>query len=284
MALIERAVAIRSDLCFSVASEETSEERFQDGHIILLSDLLLICRVKTDEEIDNNPEGNHSRFWLLFPPLAIRHVYAKDGTVDDDGTTVLLLDLCGIFSFWKIDSYSLSKSFSIEPIVELSIVNRVKARVWALEDQVKYDWIDAVNDAQHKDANKQQSQQQQQQQQQHQGPNRNGPPHMRPMGPTSPMSPSFHNGPMSPQFQGHPGGPMSPRPRPPMLAMGGGPMGGPMSGGPMSGGPMSGGPGYRPQMSPGGGMGRPMMHNGGGSPRPPHHPNQRMVCHSFCFF
>ncbi|KAF9322604.1 hypothetical protein BG006_002251, partial [Podila minutissima] len=84
LALIERAVVIRSDLCFSVASEETREERFQDGHIILLSDLLLICRVKTDEEIDNNPEGNHSRFWLLFPPLAIRHVFAKDGTIDDD--------------------------------------------------------------------------------------------------------------------------------------------------------------------------------------------------------
>ncbi|KAF9377412.1 hypothetical protein CPB97_010211 [Podila verticillata] len=240
LALIERDMVIRGDLCFSVASEETREERFQDGHIILLSDLLLICRVKTDEEIDNNPEGNHSRFWLLFPPLAIRHVYAKDGTLDDD-----------------------------EPIVELSIVNRVKARVWALEDQVKYDWIDAINDAQHKDANKQQPQQQQ-----HQGqPNRNGPPRpMRPMGPTSPMSPTFHNGPVSPQFQGHPGGPMSPRPRPPMLAMGGGPMGG----GPMSGPMNGGGPGYRPQMSPVGGMGRPMMHNGGGSPRPPHHPNQRM--------
>ncbi|KAG0325735.1 hypothetical protein BG004_003125, partial [Podila humilis] len=255
LALIEREVVIRGDFMFSVSSEETAEERFQDGHIILLSDLLLMCRVKTDQEIDNNPEGNHSRFWLLFPPLAIRHVYAKDGTLEDD-----------------------------EPILELSIVNRVKASVWTLEDQTKYDWIDAVNGAQHKDANKQQPQQQQQQQQQHQHqqqfhqgqPNRNGP--MRPMGPTSPMSPTFQQGPMSPQFQGHPGGPMSPRPRPPMLAMGGGPMNGGHMGGPM-GGPMNGmhSPGYRPQMSPGGGMGRPMMHHGGGGgPRPPRHPNQRM--------
>jgi len=96
--LVEREVVIRGDLCFSVASEETREERFQDGHIILLSDLLLICRVKTDEEIDNNPEGNHSRFWLLFPPLAIRHVYAKDGTLDDDGAPKLFLHLGGILT------------------------------------------------------------------------------------------------------------------------------------------------------------------------------------------
>lgn len=95
-------MVIRGDLCFSVSSEETSEERFQDGHIILLSDLLLICRVKTDEEIDNNPEGNHSQFWLLFPPLAIRHVYAKDGTLDDDGTTKILSHLGSIFTLRRL--------------------------------------------------------------------------------------------------------------------------------------------------------------------------------------
>lgn len=102
---------IRGDLCFTVASEETREERFQDGHIILLSDLLLICRVKTDEEIDNNPEGNHSRFWLLFPPLAIRHVYAKDGTLDDDGAPKLFLHLGGILTLRRFSDELIIFSF-----------------------------------------------------------------------------------------------------------------------------------------------------------------------------
>jgi hypothetical protein len=44
-----------------------------------------MCRIKTQEEIDMNPEGNESSFWLLFPPLAIRHVNARDGTVEDNG-------------------------------------------------------------------------------------------------------------------------------------------------------------------------------------------------------
>ena len=85
MALIERDIVIRGDLAFAVTTDEGINERFDDGHIILLSDLLLICRVKTNEEMDNNPEGNESSFWLLFPPLAIRHVCAKDGTVDEHG-------------------------------------------------------------------------------------------------------------------------------------------------------------------------------------------------------
>lgn len=163
-------------------------------------------------------------------------------------------------------------------MVELTIVNRVKARLWTLEDQLKFDWIEEVNNAQQQDSNKAQQQQQQQQQQHHhqqqQQLNRNHTQNrpMRPMGPGSPLSPTFqggphNNGPMSPGFQGHPGGPMSPRPRPPMLAMGGG------GGGPMPGVPS---PGFRPQMSPNGGMGRPMMSPGGGG-RPPHNPNYRMV-------
>lgn len=85
MALIERSVVIRGDLAFTINTDDAIEERFDDGHVILLSDLLLMCRVKTQEEIDMNPQGNESTFWLLFPPLAIRHVNAKDGTVDDNG-------------------------------------------------------------------------------------------------------------------------------------------------------------------------------------------------------
>ncbi|KAF9083180.1 hypothetical protein BGX23_011713 [Mortierella sp. AD031] len=247
LALIERDVLIRGDFAFTIATDDGNEDRFNDGYIILLTDLLLICRIKTQEEIDNLPEGDESMFWLLFPPLAIRHVSARDCSIDED-----------------------------EPMVELTIVNRVKARIWTLEDQLKFDWIEEVNNAQQQDGNKIAQQQQQQQQNHHMQQQQLNRSHtqsrpMRPMGPGSPMSPTFHggphnNGPMSPSFQGHPGGPMSPHPRPPMLAMGGG------GGGPMSG--MS-SPGYRPQMSPGGGMGRPMMHPGGGG-RPPQNPNYRM--------
>ncbi|KAI8599147.1 hypothetical protein EDD21DRAFT_445597 [Dissophora ornata] len=275
LALIERRMLIRGDYCFTISTDDGEEDRFEDGHILLLSDLLLICRTKTPEEINNNPEGDESTYWLLFPPLAIRHVFARDGTQPDQ-----------------------------VPIVELTIVNRAKARIWILEDQLKATWIHEVNVAQQRDAAKAQQQQQQQQQQLNRSFTQSRP--MRPMGPGSPLSPTmqnggppqqnFHNGPLSPPFQGHPGGPMSPRPRPPMLAMGGRPpMGGPMNGpmnGPMSG-PMSpmGGPmrpqmgmtspGYRPQMSPGGGPGpRPgLMQNGGGSftGRPSPRPFNRAV-------
>lgn len=86
MALIERDVLIRGDFAFTISTDDANEERFNDGYIILLTDLLLICRIKTQDEIDNLPEGDESMFWLLFPPLAIRHVSAKDCSVDDDGT------------------------------------------------------------------------------------------------------------------------------------------------------------------------------------------------------
>ncbi|KAF9110903.1 hypothetical protein BGX27_005742 [Mortierella sp. AM989] len=233
LALIERDILIRGDFTFTITTDEGIQERFEDGHIILLSDLLLMCRVKTQEEIDMNPEGNDSNFWLLFPPLAIRHVVARDGTIEEN-----------------------------EPLVELMIVNRVTARIWTLDDQLKFNWMDEVAGAQQRDAAKVAQQQQQQQ-----GLNRNHTQNrpMRPMGPGSPLSPNFNgdprgfnNGPMSPPFHG--GGPMSPRP---MQAMGGGP------------GPGS--PGFRP-MQPGGGMGRPMMNPGGQMnqprPRPPN--NHRM--------
>ncbi|CAO3567444.1 unnamed protein product [Mortierella alpina] len=232
LALIERDIVIRGDLTFAITTDEGINERFDDGHIILLSDLLLICRVKTNEEMDNNPEGSGSSFWLLFPPLAIRHVCAKDGTVDEH-----------------------------DPMVELTIVNRVTARVWTQDEQLKFNWMDEITNAQQRDANKV-AQQQQQPQQQNQQLNRSqtNPRPQRPMGPNSPLSPTF---------QGHHGGPMSPGGRPPMLAMGGGPMmGGMHSPG-----------GYRPQMSPNGGMGRPMMLHGGlmgGGGRPPNPANYRM--------
>ncbi|KAG0366897.1 hypothetical protein BGZ54_004730 [Gamsiella multidivaricata] len=191
LALIERDVHIRGDLAFTIANEDGVVERYDDGHIILLSDLLLMCRVKTPEEIEQNPEGDESSIWLLFPPLAIRHVVARDGTIDEG-----------------------------DHIVELTIVNRVTARIWTQDEQLKFNWMDEVADAQQKDAAK-----------------------------------------------GHHGGPMSPRPQPPMLAMGGP---GPMNGMPS--------PGYPPQMSPGGGMGRPMMNPGGQmNQRPPRPPaNHRM--------
>ncbi|KAF9179208.1 hypothetical protein BGZ51_007154 [Haplosporangium sp. Z 767] len=237
LALIERDIIIRNDLSIVITTDEGIEERWDDGHIILLSDLLLICKVKTDQEIDNNPEGNQSMFWLLFPPLAVRHVFAKDGTMDDQ-----------------------------DPAFELTIVNRIKAQVWTRDEQLKFQWIDEVNNAQQVDANKVAQQQQQQQQHQHQHQlNRNHTQSrpMRPMGPGSPMSPTFYNnGPMSPPLPGYHGGPMNPGGQPPMLAMGG------MQS-----------PGFRPQMSPGGGMGRPMMHPGPGGQmngRPPHPANYRM--------
>ena len=85
LALIERELLIRGDFGFNISTDDGLEERFEDGHVILLSDLLLICRMKTTDEIDNNPEGNESFLWLLFPPLAIRHVVAQDGTTNDHG-------------------------------------------------------------------------------------------------------------------------------------------------------------------------------------------------------
>ncbi|KAF8985462.1 hypothetical protein BGZ46_004055 [Entomortierella lignicola] len=259
LALIERDLLIRGDLSFAITTDEDIEETFEDGHIILLSDLLLMCRIKTQEEIDMNPEGDDSSYWLLFPPLAIRHVVARDGTTEDD-----------------------------DPMVELTIVNRVTARIWTKDEQLKFDWIDEVAAAQQRDTAKV-AQQQQQQQMQQQNMNRSYTQSrpMRPMGPGSPLSPNFNgdprgfnNGPMSPPFPGYHGGPMSPRP--PAMAMGGGPMGpGPA--------PM-GSPGFRPMhpggggMYPSGGMGRPMMNQGGnmspagnmnqGRPKPPN--NHRM--------
>ncbi|KAG0224742.1 hypothetical protein B0O80DRAFT_422049 [Mortierella sp. GBAus27b] len=214
LTLIERSVIIRGDLGFGVNTDEGIEERFDDGHVILLSDLLLICRVKTQEEIDMNPEGNESTFWLLFPPLAIRHVQAKDGTIEDD-----------------------------DPILELTIVNRVTVQIWTRDEQLKMDWIDEVAGAQQKDAAKIAQQQQQQQQGQHLNRNFTQSRPMRPMG--SPMSPTFQDqrGPASPPFPGFHGGPMGP-PRPNM--------GGPMNGMPS--------PGFRPMPSLGSQM-RP--------PRPP---------------
>lgn len=67
-------------------------DRFDDGHVLLLSDLLLMCRLKTREEMDQNPEGNFSSFWLLFPPLAVRHVFANDVTQDARGKFYILVE------------------------------------------------------------------------------------------------------------------------------------------------------------------------------------------------
>ncbi|KAF9923535.1 hypothetical protein FBU30_006435, partial [Linnemannia zychae] len=58
LALIERDVLIRGDFAFTISTDNGTEERFNDGYIILLTDLLLICRIKTQEEIDNLPEGD----------------------------------------------------------------------------------------------------------------------------------------------------------------------------------------------------------------------------------
>jgi len=90
LALIERDVLIRGELAFTICTDGADEERFNDGYIILLTDLLLICRIKSQEEIDDLPEGDESMFWLLFPPLAIRHVTARDCSVDEDGKSPCL--------------------------------------------------------------------------------------------------------------------------------------------------------------------------------------------------
>ncbi|KAF9928653.1 hypothetical protein BGZ65_006151, partial [Modicella reniformis] len=60
LALIEREVVIRGNFCFSISADNGMEDRFEDGHILLLSDLLLMCRTKTPQEIDSNSEGNQS--------------------------------------------------------------------------------------------------------------------------------------------------------------------------------------------------------------------------------
>ncbi|KAF9108848.1 hypothetical protein BGX27_008199 [Mortierella sp. AM989] len=223
LALVEREVIFRGNYCFTISADDGVDDRFEDGHVLLLSDLLLICRTKTQQEIDSNPEGNASSYWLLFPPLAIRHVNARDATQPDQ-----------------------------IPIVELTIVNRIKARIWVLEDQLKAAWIYEVNNAQQRDVAK--AAQQQQSPQLNRSFTQNRP--MRPMGPPPQH---FNSGPLSPPFQGAPGGPMSPRPRPSMPVMNGRPpMGGPMGG--------MNSPGFRPQMLPGGSGPRPgMMHHGGGS-------------------
>lgn len=68
-----------------MATDDNAEDRFEDGHLLLLSDLLLICRTKTQDEISRNVDGNISTHWLLFPPLAVRHVIAADATQADQG-------------------------------------------------------------------------------------------------------------------------------------------------------------------------------------------------------
>ncbi|KAF9090769.1 hypothetical protein BGX23_005749, partial [Mortierella sp. AD031] len=128
---IERSVIIRGDYCFTVATDDNAEDRFEDGHLLLLSDLLLICRTKTADEISRNVEGNVSTHWLLFPPLAVRHINATDATQADQ-----------------------------VPVIELTIVNRVKARIWILEDQLKMAWIHEINTAQQFDSAKAVQQQQ----------------------------------------------------------------------------------------------------------------------------
>ncbi|KAG0028054.1 hypothetical protein BGZ81_005058 [Podila clonocystis] len=231
LALIERYEVIRGNFSFSISTDGGPEDRFDNGLVLLLSDLLLMCRLKTREEMDRNPEGNFSSLWLVFPPLAVRHVFANDITQD-----------------------------ARDPTLELTIVGRVKARVHISEDDLKFRWIDEVNKAQHIDNSKAQ---------QPQGLNRNitqTRPMVRPM---SPLSPTFSNvgpGPLSPGFQRLPPGPGSPgmmQHRPPMLAMGGRP---PMNG--MNGMPS---PGFRPgpgspMGGPGGPMGGPM-----GRPGMTHH-------------
>ncbi|KAF9437225.1 hypothetical protein BGZ76_001568 [Entomortierella beljakovae] len=216
LALLERQVTLRGNFTYTIAADDGTEDRFEDGHVILLSDLLLLCRTKTQQEISNNPEGVTSTLWLLFPPLAVRHVTARDLTQGD-----------GV------------------PVVEVTIVNRVKSRIWILNDQLKFAWINEVNNAQQKDSAKALQQQQQQQQQ---GPQlnrtftQNRP--MRPMAPGSPLSPVMNSVPMSPHL-----GAASPI---------------------MGGRPPMGSPGFRPQMLPGGQGPRPgprpgPMHHGGGS-------------------
>jgi hypothetical protein len=157
---------------------------------------------------------------------------------------------------------------NLDPMLELTIVNRVTAQIWTRDEEIKLNWLDDITAGQQRDAAKVTQQQQQQQQQQHGQLNR-GYTQNRPMRPPgSPMNPNFHdphqrpfnNGPMSPPFPGYHGGPMNP-PRP-MQAMGG-PMGGPMGGGPMS-------PGFRP-----------MMNAGGRPSRPP--ADHRMVRNFFLF-
>ncbi|KAF9204745.1 hypothetical protein BGZ49_004929 [Haplosporangium sp. Z 27] len=188
LALVEREVLIRGTFCFTISAEQALEDRFEDGHIILLSDLLLICRTKTQQEIESNQEGDQSTFWLLFPPLAIRHVIARDATQPDQ-----------------------------IPIVELTIVNKIKSRIWVLEEQTKAAWIHEITGAQQRDSAK--ASQNQQQSQLNRSFTQNRP--MRPMGPMggpgSPLSPNFNggpppqqfnNGPMSPPFPGMPGSPM----------------------------------------------------------------------------
>ncbi|KAF9914711.1 hypothetical protein BX616_007716 [Lobosporangium transversale] len=232
LALVEREVVIRGDYYFTVTTDGSIAERYEDGHILLLSDLLLICRTKTQQEIESNPEGNISTHWLLFPPLAIRYVFARSVTLPDQ-----------------------------VPVMELSIVNRVTALIRITEDQLRAAWIYEVNNAQQSDASKAA-----QQSQPHPQLNRSIT-QSRPMHPIGPGSPAFnggpapmhyHSAPISSPFQGHPDGPMSPALRPSMQAMGGRPlMGGPMNS-----------PGFRPQMLPGSGPGGPrpgLMHHEAGS-------------------
>src|SRR5690606_13615054 len=125
LAMIERNIVTRGDFEFTISCDNNKPETFKDGHILLLSDLLIFCRTKTSEEIRDNPDDNESIYWLLFPPLAVRHVFATDVSNNEEG-----------------------------PVMELRIVNRVKARVYMPNDRLKDNFIMDVNGAQQADASK----------------------------------------------------------------------------------------------------------------------------------
>jgi hypothetical protein len=61
--------------------------RHREGQIFILSDLFLICERKKPDERPVGPEGK-ADLWLLYPPLAGKHLSVKPGRTGESSLSV----------------------------------------------------------------------------------------------------------------------------------------------------------------------------------------------------
>ncbi|KAI5474752.1 hypothetical protein MNV49_002508 [Pseudohyphozyma bogoriensis] len=71
---------------FTPSSASTREVYFQHAYIFLLTDLFLICeRMSPSDRNDRiNPDGSSPDMWLLYPPLAGKHLRVGEGRRDGE--------------------------------------------------------------------------------------------------------------------------------------------------------------------------------------------------------
>lgn len=85
----KRDIILNSDFIVILPDGDGSDNHraHTNAHLILFTDLLIICQRLTPEEKKSNPT---KEFWLLYPPLSARHLTLNDIHDDKEGQ----LDLC----------------------------------------------------------------------------------------------------------------------------------------------------------------------------------------------